>query len=61
MAIMTEKFVTAAQLMAQVMGLPDYVFVTIPHPLSSASEAALEKAAAATITAMTELLLLSDS
>ena len=36
-AIMTEKFVTAAELMGSVLGAPGYPFITIEHPISSAS------------------------
>ncbi len=42
---MTEKFVSAAELMAQVLGVPGYEFVTIAHPMSSASDEALRAAA----------------
>ena len=35
---MTSKFVTAAELMARVLGAEDYRFVTIDHPISSASQ-----------------------
>ena len=34
---MTEKFVSAAELMGQVLGADGYPFVVIPHPISSAS------------------------
>jgi hypothetical protein len=34
---MTERFVTAAELMARSLGAGGYRFVTIPHPLSSAT------------------------
>lgn len=40
-AIMTEKFVSAAELMAKVLGADDHRFVVIPHPISSASAEAL--------------------
>ncbi len=36
-AIMTTKFVSAAELMARVLGADGYRFVTIDHPLSSAT------------------------
>jgi hypothetical protein len=36
-AIMTEQFVSAAELMAKVLGLPGYPFVVIDHPISSAT------------------------
>jgi hypothetical protein len=34
---MTEKFVSAAELMGRVLGADGYPFVVIPHPISSAS------------------------
>jgi len=34
---MTEQFVSAAELMGRVLGADGYPFVTIPHPISSAS------------------------
>ena len=42
---MTERFVSAAELMAQTLGAPEHRFVTIPHPISSASLEALDAAA----------------
>jgi hypothetical protein len=54
---MTEKFVSAAELMAQVLGADGYPFVVIPHPISSATESELAAAAAvaadACVTALT--------
>jgi hypothetical protein len=38
MAVMTERFVSAAELMARVLGMPGYPFVIIPHPVSSATD-----------------------
>lgn len=35
--IMTEQFVSAAELMAKVLGMPGYPFVVIEHPISSAT------------------------
>ena len=57
MAVMTERFVSAAELMCRVLGMPDYRFVVIGHPISSASEDELLQYARATIT-QTRLLLL---
>ena len=34
---MTENFVSAAELMGRVLGVPGFKFVTIDHPVSSAS------------------------
>ena len=42
---MTEKFVSAAELMARTLGAPDYPFVTIAHPISSADPDRLAAAA----------------
>ena len=36
-SIMTEKFVTAAQLMGQVLGAEGYPFIVTEHPFSSAT------------------------
>ncbi len=48
--IMTETFVSAAELMARVLGAEGYPFAVIEHPISSADGAALaaraERAAA---------------
>ena len=43
--IMTTQFVSAAQLMARVLGAEDFRFVTIDHPISSASTQALQEQA----------------
>ena len=37
-AIMTTKFVSAAELMSRVLGAGNYPFTVIDHPISSASE-----------------------
>ena len=42
---MTEKFVSAAELMAQVLGAAGHPFVVIPHPISSATAEALARVA----------------
>ena len=39
---MTTKFVSAAELMARVLGADGYPFVVIDHPISSASGATLD-------------------
>lgn len=45
-SIMTERFVSAAELMSQVLGAPGFPFVTIEHPISSASTEELARRAA---------------
>ena len=55
--VMTSRFVSAAELMARVLGMPDYKFVVIGHPISSASDDELEAYARETITQARGLLL----
>ncbi len=45
-AIMTSEFVSAAELMARVLGADGYGFVVIDHPIASASVAGLADRAA---------------
>jgi hypothetical protein len=46
---MTTNFVSAAELMAQVLGMPGYAFAIIDHPVSSASDAVLRQRAIAAL------------
>lgn len=57
--VMTARFAGAAQMMCRVLGLPDYKFVTIGHPISSASDEQLADYARSTIEQMHHLLLRS--
>jgi hypothetical protein len=54
---MTSRFVSAAELMCRVLGMPDYKFAVIDHPLSSASDADLAQYARATLEQARRLLL----
>ncbi len=47
MAVMTTRFVSAAELMARVLGFPGYAFAVIPHPISSAGDDELRAMAVA--------------
>jgi hypothetical protein len=47
--VMTTRFVTAARLMCRVLGMPDYEFAVIAHPISSATDAQLMEAARLTV------------
>jgi hypothetical protein len=58
-AVMTTRFVSAAELMSRVLGLPGYRFAVIEHPVSSATDAGLAARAQATIGQMRGLLALS--
>ena len=55
--VMTTRFVSAARLMANVLGMPNYPFVTIEHPISSAGDAGLEARARATLAELEKLLI----
>lgn len=55
--IMTEQFVSAAELMATVLGLPGYPFVVIDHPISSATRNELAQRARLAADACAALLL----
>jgi hypothetical protein len=46
---MTSRFVSAAELMARVLGMPGFRFAVIDHPISSASDAQLADYARATV------------
>jgi hypothetical protein len=35
---MTSRFASAAEMMSRVLGMPDYRFATIGHPVSSATD-----------------------
>lgn len=39
--VMTTRFVSAADLMARVLGFPQYQYAVIGHPVSSADDAGL--------------------
>lgn len=41
-SICTDAFVVPARAMADVLGHPDFEFVTIPHPIASLSPAEIE-------------------
>jgi hypothetical protein len=53
---MTTRFVSAADLMSRVLGMPDYRFAVIDHPVSSATDAELAAMALATIEQARDLL-----
>jgi hypothetical protein len=57
-AVMTERFVSAAELMARVLGMPGYPFVIISHPVSSATDDGLREMAKIAADGVRRLLLL---
>jgi hypothetical protein len=54
---MTTRFTSAAEIMCRVLGMPNYKFVTIGHPISSASQETLAEYASATVEQAWQLLL----
>ena len=54
---MTSRFVSAAELMCRVLGMPDYKFAVIDHPLSSATDADLARYARTTLEQARRLLI----
>ena len=57
MAVMTTRFMSAAELMARVLGFAGYEFAVIPHPISSAGDAALREMAETAVREARRLLL----
>lgn len=58
MAVMTTNFISAAELMSQVLGMPDYKFAVIEHPVSSADDQGLQARAQQTADALQRIVLL---
>jgi len=54
---MTTRFVSAAELMCRVLGVPDFKFSVIDHPISSASDQRLADYARATVEQARQILL----
>ena len=54
---MTSRFVSAAEMMGRVLGMPGYRFCVIGHPISSASDEMMEQSARDTIAQARQLLL----
>lgn len=54
---MTARFASGAELMCRVLGLPNYKFAVIGHPISTASDEQLKQYARATIEQARHLLL----
>ena len=56
-SIMTQRFVSAAELMSEVLGAPGFPFVTIGHPISSAATDELSQRARTAADSCASLLL----
>ena len=57
---MTTRFVSAADMMCRVLGVPDFQYAVIDHPISSASDERLAAYARATIEQAKKILLRSE-
>lgn len=55
--VMTTNFISAAELMSQVLGQPGYDFAVIEHPVSSATDEGLKARAQATVEAIQRIAL----
>ena len=56
-AIITDRFVQTARVMAQVSGIPEYPFAVIPHPISNNNTAVLQAKAEDATRQCVEILL----
>jgi hypothetical protein len=56
-AVITDRFVPTAQVMAQVSGMPGHPFAVIPHPISHNSDAELREKAADAVRQCARILL----
>jgi len=56
-SVMTTRFVSAAEMMSRVLGMPDYAFATIGHPVSSATDDGLSAMARTAVDQGRRLLL----
>ncbi len=56
--VMTSNFISAADLMAKVLGMPGYAYAIIDHPVSSATDKELEARALQTMAAIDTQILL---
>jgi hypothetical protein len=56
-AIITDRFVQTARVMAQVSGIPEYPFAVIPHPISNNNDAVLRAKAEDATRQCVEILL----
>ena len=59
LGVMTSRFVSAAELMSNVLGAPGYKFAVIDHPVSSASDTELANKAIKVVELIDELTLRS--
>ena len=59
LGVMTSRFISAAELMSNVLGAPGYKFAVIDHPVSSASDTELANKPEKVVELIDELILRS--
>ena len=59
LGVMTSRFISAAELMSNVLGAPGYKFAVVDHPVSSASDMELANKAKKVVELIDELILRS--
>ena len=55
--VCTEPFIPTAKSMARIQGIPDYRFVTLPHPMGSLTSDEVSERARAALPKVIEILL----
>lgn len=55
--ICTEPFTKTAQSMARIQGIPDYSFITLPHPMGSLTPEQVKERANIALPVVIEILL----
>jgi hypothetical protein len=56
-AIVTDAFIETAKAMARSWGVPDYPFVTVPHPVANLTEQQLDRLAREVVPEVERILL----
>jgi hypothetical protein len=56
-SVCTDAFIVPARAMADVYGLPDFEFVTIPHPIASLTPAQIERSVQPVIAEVVRILI----
>jgi len=56
-SIVTDVFEETGRAMAEAWGVPNYKFITIPHPIANLNEQELEQRARKVVTKVVQLLL----
>ena len=55
--IITDPFISTAETIGKVQGMPGFPFVTMPHPITSLDDAGMRERAQSTVPKVLEILL----